>query len=358
MNPDPSAPPPDAAAAEPLPPEATGEAASVNPAVAAMRARMRPKSDAPTEEFVPAAVRPVSPPPPRFDFRQPSFLAPAALRQLRRQHDDYARLLSARLSTYLRIEFGVKTSALETVTSDQLLKSLANPTYIGLFKLEPLGGICLFVVPPAVAMAIVDRLLGGPAQIVPIDRELTEIEVALLEQSITIVLSEWCRQWQATQELRPVLLGHETQPQFVKIATPDTAFLKVTLEAGIGECRESLLLCFPCATVEPLFHHLGELAVPVPAAAAAGPRPVGWDRRFDDLPVRLAAGWQELNMPLQRLAALRAGDVLLLPPSLMNEVQISIESVAKFRGRLGRRGDTWAVEIAGPAVPVKPSPIP
>src|SRR4051812_12897080 len=43
-----------------------------------------------------------------YDFRNPAFLSEVELRRLRLLHEDFIRYLSARLSLFLRMEFGVK----------------------------------------------------------------------------------------------------------------------------------------------------------------------------------------------------------------------------------------------------------
>src|SRR4029453_8194335 len=51
-----------------------------------------------------------------YDFRGPSLLTTAELRKTRLRHDDFARSLATRLSMYLRLEFSVVVSALQTMT--------------------------------------------------------------------------------------------------------------------------------------------------------------------------------------------------------------------------------------------------
>src|SRR5829696_3851378 len=69
-----------------------------------------------------------------YDFRNPAFLSEAELRRLRLLHEDFIRYLSARLSLYLRMEFGLKMAKLTTVTYSKFTDSLPNPTHISLFK--------------------------------------------------------------------------------------------------------------------------------------------------------------------------------------------------------------------------------
>ena len=76
-----------------------------------------------------------------YDFRNPAFLAEAELRRLRVLHEDFIRYLSARLSLYMRMEFGLKMAKLTTLTYAKFTESLPNPTHLSLFKIEPLVGI-------------------------------------------------------------------------------------------------------------------------------------------------------------------------------------------------------------------------
>ena len=62
-----------------------------------------------------------------YDFRNPAFLSEAELRRLRLLHEDFIRYLSARLSLYLRMEFGLKLAELTTVTFAHFSESLVNP---------------------------------------------------------------------------------------------------------------------------------------------------------------------------------------------------------------------------------------
>ena len=146
-----------------------------------------------------------------YDFRNPAFLSEAELRRLRLLHEDFIRYLSARLSLYLRMEFGLKMAKLTTVTYSKFTDSLPNPTHLSLFKVEPLVGVGILDINPRLALTIADRLLGGRGHSVKAERYLTEIEISLLEDVIQIILEEWCSQWKFEQELHGLIIGHDTR---------------------------------------------------------------------------------------------------------------------------------------------------
>src|SRR3954467_1669909 len=187
-----------------------------------------------------------------YDFRNPAFLSEVELRRLRLLHEDFIRYLSARLSLYLRMEFGLKMAKLTTVTYSKFTDSLPNPTHLSLFKVEPLVGVGILDINPRLALTIADRLLGGRGHSVKAERYLTEIEIALIEDVIIILLEEWCAQWKSEQELRPLIIGHENNGRFLQTSPKDAIVLAMTLEASFGDCSEQIQIGVPYYTIEPV----------------------------------------------------------------------------------------------------------
>ncbi len=130
------------------------------------------------------------------DFRQPAFLTSSELRKLRLRHEEFIRSLAAHFSIYLRLEVTMQMLKLQTLSFGKFTEGLASPTHLTLFKVEPLKGVCLLDMSPRLGLTIVDRLLGGPAHGVNASSDLSEIEMALLDQVVLIILSEWCQLWQ------------------------------------------------------------------------------------------------------------------------------------------------------------------
>ncbi len=281
-----------------------------------------------------------------FDFRRPAFLSPRELRKLRQRHEEFASALSARLSIYLRLEFSLQISDLQPLSYAAFTDSLPDRTHLCLFKLEPLRGIGILELHPRLGLTIIDRLLGGPAQPFNPERDFSEIELALLNQALLIVLSEWSSLWNEILSLQPSLLGHETNARFLQVAPHDTPMLVLSMEARLGECLEQIQLALPGYTLEPLLSKLGASiepeASPEPAAAPAAAR---WNHQYDDLKIPLTASWLDLELTAGELARLQAGDFLELDPHCAQRVSIRISGQPRFAGRLGSVNGRWAVEV-------------
>jgi flagellar motor switch protein FliM len=278
------------------------------------------------------------------DFRQSGFLAPSELRRIRQRHEQFVRSLAARLAIFLRLEFSLQLSKIQIAGYQNFIENLPTPTHITLFKTDPLKGVGLLIIPPKLGLTLVDRLLGGAGQTTEEARDLSEIEIALIDQVASLVISEWCNHWPEMRGLHPSLLGHENNSRYLQTATPDAAMLVLTMTGGIGEQAEPIQFVFPYATVEPLVRLLspsmpGAETVPVPATK---PR---WNAEFDDVKVPIVAEWHGLKMSAGDMSKLKAGDLLALDPACAAQVHLRLGDVPKFIGRPGTSEGKWAVQL-------------
>jgi flagellar motor switch protein FliM len=278
------------------------------------------------------------------DFRQSGFLTPSELRRIRQRHEQFIRSLAARLAIFLRLEFSLQLSKVQITGYQKFIENLPSPTHITLFKTDPLKGVGLLVIPPRLGLTLVDRLLGGPGQAPQETHDLSEIEIALIDQVATLVISEWCNHWPEMRGLHPSLLGHENNSRFLQTATPDTAMLILTMTGGIGEQAEPIQIVFPYATVEPLMRLLSPSLPGSDAAPARAAKPK-WNTEFDEVKVPLIAEWQGLKMSAGDITRLKIGDLLSLDPACAAQVQLSLNQVPKFIGRPGTSSGRWAVQL-------------
>jgi flagellar motor switch protein FliM len=278
------------------------------------------------------------------DFRQSGFLTPSELRRIRQRHEQFIRSLAARLAIFLRLEFSLQLSKVQIVGYQKFIENLPSPTHITLFKTDPLKGVGLLVIPPKLGLTFVDRLLGGSGQAPEEGRDLSEIEIALIDQVATLVITEWCNHWPEMRGLHPSLLGHENNSRFLQTAPPDTAMLILTMTGGIGEQSEPIQIVFPYATVEPLMRLLSPSLSGSEAAPARSAKPK-WNSEFDEVKVPVIAEWQGLKMSAGEITRLKIGDLLALDPACAAQVQLSLNQIPKFIGRPGTSSGKWAVQL-------------
>jgi flagellar motor switch protein FliM len=271
-----------------------------------------------------------------YDFRTPVFLTEVELRRLRLLHEDFIRYLSARLSLFLRMEFGLKMAKLTTLTYSKFTDSLPNPSHLCLFKAEPLAGVGVLDINPRLALTLVDRLLGGRGHSVKTERYLTEIEIALLEDIIRLILEEWCGQWRHEDELHPKIIGHENNGRFLQTAPKDEIVLALSLEASFGDCAEQIQIGVPYAMIEPLVRALHAKRAKDGATdrAPRGARPK-WLPIYEHISLTATVDWPAFELTLGQVSRLQPGQILRLPEGIADRTILSLAGAPKFVGQAG-----------------------
>ena len=199
--------------------------------------------------------------------------------------------------------------------------------------------------PTPLGLGMVDRMMGGSGRRVAARREMGAVENALLEQAAQCVAAEWCAQAAALQELKPVLLGHESSARFLQTAPPQAAMLVVALDAALGDCRDQIQIGFPFASLEPLLRRLAAELEPAseppppPSAACA------WNPCFDDVRIPVTGAWHGCEVPARQVLHLKVGDVLRIHPAAARQVEVRLGGQPKFQGRPGLVAGCWAVEL-------------
>lgn len=279
-----------------------------------------------------------------YDFRNPVFLAEADMRRLRLLHEDFIRYLSARLSLFLRMELGLKMAKLTTVSYGKFTENLPSPTHICLFKTDPLPGVGILDVNPRLALALVDRMLGGTGKSASMERFLTEIEVTLLEDIVIMILEEWCSQWKDAKELHPTVIGHESNGRFLQTSTKDAVVLALTMEATFGDCSEQIQIGIPYFTIEPLVRSL-QASRQKEGAPAVKAQKAEWKPVYEHISLPVRAEWDAFELSLREVTELRVGDIIELPPDIVDRTTVKLNGSSKFAGTVGLDGETVVVKL-------------
>ena len=281
-----------------------------------------------------------------FAFGQSAALSSSELHRFKSHNESVVRGVGARLSLFLRIEFTLELLSLDTVTMPKFVDSAPPPRHMLLFKIDPLRGIGVMDVPPPLALSVADRMLGGKGFSVNPNRALREVEIALVNQMAQIAIKEWCASWKGMDELRPTLLGHESNPRFLQIGEQDEGFFMLKMEAGIGDCIEQMLMLLPVKMVDPLVRQLSLEVESIKKERAIRETSIPrWNPGFDDIKIPLTTEWRDLEIQTRDLLNFQVGDIIPLDANQLNHVQVCLAGLPKYLGRLGSSGNKSAVEI-------------
>ncbi len=116
-----------------------------------------------------------------YDFRRADRISQDQMRSLHLLHDYFARNFASSLSAYLRAFVDVTLVRVEQISYSDFLKTLPDPTLFNSVLMRPLDSNIALELNPSLVFPMIDILLGGPGTPCAVDRNLTEIEMNIIE---------------------------------------------------------------------------------------------------------------------------------------------------------------------------------
>jgi flagellar motor switch protein FliM len=289
----------------------------------------------------------------RYDFARPERASREQLRALESMHELLSRNLAAALSGMLRASVDVQLSAVDQLTYSEFVASLPSPTCFSIVTAEPLEGRMVIEMNPAIVYAMLDKMLGGPATNVVIDRPMTEIERNLAERIMSQVLTLMREAWRPIKEIHFRLHDVESNPQLVQIAPPTEAVVLVIFDVRMGDAAGLLNVCIPYKVIEPV---MGAFTT-IQSWFASERREQRPEERgaiavaLSGVPLELAVEVASAGMTVEDLTSLRPGDVITTERKQGSPFLLKIGGRPKYLGQPGRRGNRKSFLIEGRSSP-------
>ena len=281
-----------------------------------------------------------------FDFKRPSKFAKDQLKTINIIHDNFSRLSTNFLTAYLRTLVQIDVIAIDALPYGDFSNSLTVPDVMAIIDFSPLTGSIVYEMSPSVAFCFVDRILGGHGEGITEIREFTEIELALLERTISQLLNIYKAAWENVISVNPRLEKIESNPQFAQLVSPNEIIALVTLSVKIGRVEGMMNVCIPHMVVEPImsklttrfWYSLAEKE-PIPGAKE------NLEKRLQSTFVPVKGELGKLGVTVGELLGLQVGDVLAVDRGVDDEVDVLVGDILKFRARPGVRGKRAALKL-------------
>ncbi len=282
-----------------------------------------------------------------WDFRRPDKFSKEQIRTVSFMHETFARLTTTSLATQLRSMVHVHVASVDQLTYEEFLRSIPSPTALAVINMDPLTGSAILEIDPAITFTIIDRLFGGPGEGAKINRELSEIERAVMESIIVRILGNMREAWSQVIDLRPRLGQIETNPQFVQIVPPTEMVVLVTLETKVEEVEGMMNFCIPYLTIEPIISKLSATYWYSSVRRGATTENLNVLReRLSGIDVPLVAEVGSITLAMKDVMSLQPGNVIRLSNSRVGDPMVlKLGNRPKFDCRPGVVGKKIAVQV-------------
>jgi flagellar motor switch protein FliM len=281
----------------------------------------------------------------RLDFTRPSKFTSDQQRRLERAHDNFCRSVSTRLSAELRTAISVELIDTAQLTWANALDEVPKRSVSGIVEVAPLDGRVLLTTEHALLLGLLERLLGGRGVERPTERQLTDVDRALTKRVFNTLLDELTISFNDVADVRFGLVDLETERPPAQLAPLSEPTLAMTFEVKLGRASSTMVLLIPHRAIEPILRvtpNIGDDEISAGAAAAVS-------EAMGEVVVQLRAEVGSVDMSLDRVLALRPGDILRLD-GIAEEGAVTLfaDAVGLQRCKLGRNGRHRAVGVIGP----------
>jgi flagellar motor switch protein FliM len=283
-----------------------------------------------------------------YDFKIPKKFNKEQLKTLSIIYENYGRLLSSFISGTLRTYCQVEVLSIEEQRYFEYSNALDENILIGVMELQPLQGTAMITMPQVMAFSIIDRLLGGQGNSYEIEREYTDIELALMEkvvQDISFLLKD---AWSNVTEITPNFLRLESNSRQSQLVSPNETVVIIAMNLKIKDVEGELSFCMPYVILEPILEHLNTRYWFTERKASEEDRRQNKDilvRRMKSIPLELKVVLGSSNISLREVSDLQVGDVVKLDRRSDEYALVRSNKNDWFAGTLGVFRNHVAVKI-------------
>src|SRR5574344_1319402 len=179
-----------------------------------------------------------------YDFKKPNRVTLDQLKALTTMHDKMLREFTNDLSSMLRKVVDVKLTSIEQMTYGEFILSIPQVTSLSTLSMKPLDGRIVIECNPTISHKVIADLLGSGAvnTMDSIDRELTEIEIKILEHFYRMFIKILYKTWSDVSSLNFKIEASDTNANAIQIVSDhDSGFLSI---------------CYPISYIEPLLNKI------------------------------------------------------------------------------------------------------
>jgi flagellar motor switch protein FliM len=279
------------------------------------------------------------------DFTRPTKFTSDQERRLKRAMEAFCRTASQRMSAELRVPLELEMINATQLTWANAHAQIPADSVAALVQVQPIDTRMMLSAEQGLVLGAIELLLGSPDTSRVKPRRFTDIDWALGRHFLDRLLAQLSVIWTDVADLELQLQGLDMHLETAQMAPVSEPTLALTMEARLEGKSATVALLLPWSAIAPVADRF-----------ASRDDMLGSQRPEDAQSVRRAVSRVEMTvraevaaveMPIERVLALREGDVLRLNAPAEAGVTVYADKVPVHQGRPGRSGSRRAVQIIG-----------
>jgi flagellar motor switch protein FliM len=280
-----------------------------------------------------------------YDFHRADRISQEQMRSIHLLHEYFGRNFASSLSAYLRNFVDVNLVSLEQVSYSAFLKTLPDPTLFSSVGMRPLDDNLALEMNPSLVFPMIDMILGGPGSSPVGNRNLTEIEMNIIDGVLRLAMRDLRSAWNPIIDLDFFIEDKGTKAQMFQIVSPAEAVIAVHLQLKIGDNSGMMNLCIPSRVLKQLRSKFDQQW-----NVRRQKTSVHEEKRIMELlqqvPISLSGQIIHSKLMVDDLLKVSVGDVIELKERIEDPVFLCAGGIPKYTGRIVQRRGKKAFEIS------------
>jgi len=306
----------------------------------------RMKSGAPVESEPEERIK-------TYNFASPKKFTKDQLKSLNNFLETFARIVSSYFTNALHSICEVNVSQLEEQRYFEFNNAIPDSTLVGIIGFEPENSsfgetTLLLEFPTSFGYMLIDRLMGGNGEPTILQRDFTEIEIALLDHVMQKVSKTMKDAWQTYFPLETDFKGIQTNGRLIQAFSPQDIVLIVSFDIKEEFYEGTANLCMPADKFEEVIGNLSQ-------KYSQGTRQQDQDKEqkkqellMDYLKrsdLNIEAYLDRCTMSFEEVTDLRVDDVLMLNKRIDDDIEVHIEGMPWYSARMGESNNKKAIKL-------------
>lgn len=281
-------------------------------------------------------------------------LSSEQMRTLYDIHVQFARQYQSELSSIMKMQARITSKAPEQIPYQEFIDSLPERTYMNLLALLPLDGTAVLQIDLDLALALIDRNLGGTGEpyldltgkgekvLEEEIKVLSDIEQRVIERLLEPSLDFLHDKWENKGiDIEPTFMEPESIPGFLGLAFPEDIVIVSEFDVSIIHETAELLksairICYPYMTLQPIASSL---------TLEAGRGSGGQTLNLSQVKVPVKCNLARVDLRVEELLNLEVDDLLELDVEINQAADVMVGQGRVFWGKPGRVRRKKAVKI-------------
>ncbi len=282
-----------------------------------------------------------------YDFKKPNRISNEQFKAFSALHDKMLREFTNDFSSMLRKVVEVKLYSIEQMTYGEFILSIPQLTSLNTISIKPLEGRIVIECNPGISQKIIGELLGSGvvSSVENAERELTEIEVEVLDHFYRLLVKHMYKSWDEITTVNFKIETRETSSNAIQIISDHEIVLLVVLEINVDEDSGFLSICYPISYIEPVLNKIVEKIFAEGRRSKAS-RKKDIEALIRGARMKIEAVMAETEFTVEELMHLKEGDVIIFNKNASSaSSKIYINNKEKFFALCGVINNRKAIQI-------------